>query len=783
MGTAPAAVSAAVVAAAALASGYAGPVPGAGVLVAGLVAVVAAVRGGGGAVPVGPLLAWIAITALAGGRALVTIAGERSDAATWREAAGEGRRLAVGGGLWIEEARATGLGRWSVRARVEGCERPCRGAVARFTWRGDLEPRPGERWAVAGELVPDPLRAPPGSRFPPAGLAPGARGGALTGLRVLERGPPAKGPGAAAEAWIRGRLTARYGPDLGPVAIALVLGDRRGIDPALVDAFAATGTLHLLAVSGLHVGFLAALLALALSLARLSPRAGAGWTILALAAYAGLVGGRPSVVRAAIMAGLALAGRAGERRVSPWQWWGAAAVAMLLWRPTDVFDLGFALSFGSVGGLLALAGPLQRVASRAGSGPVVRWLGAGVIATTAASAGTLAVQSASFGWIAPTGFALNPLAVPLCGIALPLVWVGLLLDAALPETLAAPPAQAAGAVLGALCLLVASVAERAGPWVPGPGGWLATALAGIAAAALVGRRRTGAGALVAAASIALAIASRPPRAPVWEVTWLDVGQGDAIAIRFPDGAAWLVDAGPGWDGGDAGRSTVLPWLRRQGIGSLEWLVTTHPDLDHIGGAGSVLRGVDVERWGSGGPVAASDAYLDLVAGTGESRPPAAEPWRAGRRLERGSVSVDVLHPGEAWVPQDAYASRVPANEGSAVLLLSAGNCRLLLTGDLGKPGEEALVGALGDSLRAGLLHVGHHGSRHSSTDAFLARVRPAAAVVSVGAGNRYGHPHPDALARLARAGATVYRTDRMGSITARCEADGWRVLGEDPYLP
>ena len=88
----------------------------------------------------------------------------------------------------------------------------------------------------------------------------------------------------------------------------------------------------------------------------------------------------------------------------------------------------------------------------------------------------------------------------------------------------------------------------------------------------------------------------------------------AIAIRFPDGATWLVDAGPGWEGSDEGRRTVVPWLRRQGIARLEWLITTHPDLDHIGGAGSVLAGIEVRRWGSGGPVATTAAYLDLVSG-------------------------------------------------------------------------------------------------------------------------------------------------------------------------
>jgi competence protein ComEC len=716
-------------------------------------------------------------------RSIVHVASARGEAADWTGLASRGASIETTAGVTIEAARETRPGRWSLRGEISGCGRPCGGADVRFGWSGDPGPVKGERWTLAVTLRPEPLRAPPGSRYPPAGLGPGARAGALEHVRVLTRGAPPSGPSAMVEAWIRGRLAARYGETLAPLAVALVLGDRRAIDPALTDAFALTGTLHLLAVSGLHVGFLAALLAAALSFGRISPAARAGWTTLALAGYTSLVGAAPSVVRASVMAGLALASRAGEREVSPWQWWGAAGCGMLAWRPTDAFDLGFALSFGSVGGLIALRAPLLSLLGAADRGRACRWLSAGVVATTASSAGTLVVQSAAFGWLSPVGFLVNPVAVPLCGVALPLVWVGLVLDAALPEPIARPVSAAAGAAMGALDLLVAWVSGITGAWVPGPVGWAAASVAVLGGAALLARRLPGAGVLVAAAGLALAIASRPPRAPVWEVTWLDVGQGDAIAIRFPDGATWLVDAGRAWEGGDAGRRTVVPWLRRQGVRSLEWFITTHPDLDHIGGAASVLGGIDVRRWGSGGPVGSSEAYLDLVAGGGSARVPRAEALRAGRRLDQGGVAVDVLHPSPEWVPSDPYASRIPPNEGSAVLLMSLGACRLLLTGDLGHPGETALVATLGDSLRADLLHAGHHGSRHSSSAEFLARVRPSMVIVSAGAGNLYGHPHPDALSRFERIGAAVHRTDRVGTITARCTAAGWRLLSAGPYLP
>ena len=781
--SAPAAPASAVLLAATVACGYVGPALGACALAIGVSAIAAIAWRARGVAPVAALAAWCAFGGVAGIRAIAAVDAARADAAAWAGLAARGAPVVSSAAVTIETARQTRTGRWSLRGRLAGCERPCAGADVRFSWSGDSAPVPGERWSLAVTLIPQPLRAPPGSRYPPAGLGPDARAGALEAVRVLARGTPPRGPAAAIEAWIRARLAARYGAALAPLAVALVIGDRREIDPDLTDAFALTGTLHLLAVSGLHVGFLAALLSTALSFGRISPGARAGWTTLALAAYTSLVGAAPSVVRASVMAGLALASRAGEREVSPWQWWGAAACGMLAWRPLDAFDLGFALSFGSVAGLIALRTPLLALLGAPDRGPAFRWISTGVVATTASSAGTLVVQSAAFGWLSPVGFLVNPLAVPLCGVALPLVWVGLALDAALPEMLAGPVSSGAGAAMGALTLLVSWVSRHSGAWVPGPMGWAAASVAILGGAVLLARRLPGIGVLVAAGGLALAIASRPPRGPVWEVTWLDVGQGDAIAIRFPDGATWLVDAGRAWESGDEGRRTVLPWLRRQGVRSLDWLVTTHPDLDHIGGAGSVLAGIPVRRWGSGGPVGSNDAYLDLVAGRGSGRVPHAEALRAGRRLEQGGVAVDVLHPSADWVPRDPYASRIPPNEGSAVMLMTMGPCRLLLTGDMGHPAEAALVEALGDSLRAELLHAGHHGSRHSSSAAFLARVRPAIVIVSAGAGNLYGHPHADALARFDRIGATVYRTDRVGTITARCTAGGWRVLSAGPYLP
>lgn len=775
--TSPAAPAAAVAIAGGLLAAYR-PVAGAGLVAAGGLAAAGRPRDARGAL-------WAALTLAIGLRVVAFATAEARDARTWAAMARDAESIRVRATVRVDEVRETRPGRWIARGLVIDGPRPHRGAAVRWTGGEGEAPRAGERWSVVARASPDPPRVPAGSRFPPPGLGPGARRGTLEDVRIVERREPRVPLIGSVGAHLRARIDARFDDPVRGLVAALLLGDRDRLDPATTDAFATSGALHLLAVSGLHVGFLAAIALLALEVAGVGRTARAAAVAAMLAGYAALVGGRPSVVRASVMAVLVLGARAGERRVSTWQVWGVAAVAILVWRPAELFGLGFALSFAAVAGLMAAAGPWTRwlegdAAGRGGVGSGARrLLASGLAATTAASIGTLPVQAAAFGWIAPAGFLLNPVLVPLAGVGLPVAWIALAADAVGAGPVAGPLARAAA---GCLALLLALVARGAalGVWVPGGLAWGVGGVAGLAIAAATVRRRPGRAVLAAACGAGLLLAARAPAPRALEVVWLDVGQGDAVVLHFPDGATWLVDAGPANPFWDAGRGVVLPYLRRAGVRSLAWLVTTHADLDHVGGATSVVGGIGVERWGSAGPVAESDAWLSLVAARGPAGVPRTHRLLAGERIRQGTATIDVVHPTPAWVPADRYGARVPENEGSVVLLVQTAGCRLLLTGDLGRPGEERLVEALGDSLRADLLHVGHHGSRHSTTKAFLDRVRPRDAVVSAGRRNRFGHPHPDALARLRDAGVVVHRTDRGGTIRARCDRGGWRVRSEGP---
>ncbi len=250
------------------------------------------------------------------------------------------------------------------------------------------------------------------------------------------------------------------------------------------------------------------------------------------------------------------------------------------------------------------------------------------------------------------------------------------------------------------------------------------------------------------------------------VTFLDVGQGDAIVIRTSTGAAMLVDCGPAWDGDDAGRRTILPYLRSQSIQKLDALFLTHPDMDHIGGAPSILRRVTVKRVFAGGDDWNEKTHPLLYRILRERRLKLT-PLDRGKSIEMGEgVKLRVLNPGND--------KRTTDNEDSLVIRLEYGNSCLLLTGDAGAEAEANMLHG-GEDLRAQLIKIAHHGSRFGSMERFLKAVHPQAAIILVGKRNRFGHPAPAVMERLEGMHVRVYRTDRDGAITAETDGNVWRI--------
>jgi len=243
------------------------------------------------------------------------------------------------------------------------------------------------------------------------------------------------------------------------------------------------------------------------------------------------------------------------------------------------------------------------------------------------------------------------------------------------------------------------------------------------------------------------------------VAFLDVGQGDSILVRSRDNAVLI-------DGGDVNRDEpVLAYLRRAGITRLDYVIATHPHRDHISGLIPVLNRLDVGRVLMPDVVHTTDAFENLISVIENNHIPVHAP-APGERFASGIIDFTVLAPARGFAGSNL-------NDASIVIRLSHGETSFMFTGDAEAGSERAML-ASGQELSADVIKIGHHGSRTSTTEAFLDAVRPLAAVISVGGNNRFGHPHNEVLSRLDYRGIAVYRTDEMGTIVMA--TNGERVV-------
>ena len=675
----------------------------------------------------------------------------------------EGELVGVPGG------GATG---WRADLRVHAAGgRPQGGLVAVRFPAGAPRPDPGRLYALSGRLArPSAARNPGG--FDAA--ADAARRGVFATFRAEAAQGLGPAPGLAAAGrravdGVRRRLLGSLGTGLAPghAALAGSLAIGAGAAPvaqATADRFRDAGLAHLLAASGAQVALLGGLALGLLRLLGASPGLAAAGAAPVLLLYLALTGAPPGMVRATIMGAIGLVAVASGRTAVPFSALWAAVAGMVLQDPTCVHDLGFQFSVLATYALLRLAA-WQRETPLPGPG----WAWAAALSPWACQIWVSPWQVAQFHVLPlaalPANWLAAPLAMALTPWGLAVAAVGLVAPrfAALANRLTALGLEGLGAIAATAAGIPGQLLV-----VPAPGP-VALGLAYGALACGTTRPRL---ALTCAAAALVALHPPGPKPPL-TVTFLDVGQGDAIAIRTPGGAWILVDGGLAGPWGDVGTAVVLPFLRRGGCREIALMVATHPHADHVGGLAAIARALPVrEAWeagpapgqatsraADGGPVAPLLAAW-LTAGTPWRTPPEPLVWsQDGVRLEA------LKRPGRA----------ASVNDASLVLRLTYGRFVALLAGDLEQAGEAALLGAARERLRADVLKVGHHGSHGATSRRWLQAVRPAVAVISAGAANVHGHPHPLTLARLAAARARLRRTDQAGAITLRTDGARYAV--------
>ena len=521
----------------------------------------------------------------------------------------------------------------------------------------------------------------------------------------------------------------------GPTITALATGDRSGLSPDTQSRFRRTGTIHLLAISGLHVGMVAGMGAavgwlLSRALTR-GPKAVLGrWctSLMAVGAalfYGSIVHWPVSTQRAAWMVVFVAVCTLSGRKVDPWQTLGIAALAVVLIQPEQVASLGFLLSFMAVAALIGWM-PLATGWLRRSHPWPLRWCIRSLAATLIATFGTLPIIAWVFQELAPLAPLANLVAVPLfAGLVVPAALLGVhgpSMSSDFFLWIADSATSVAMAWLGVVDVGTISIAV----------GHFGAVLLCVAIACF---RRPG----LAALCVILALTPKPTPKGDLEITFPAVGQGSCALIRWPDGRHWLVDGGPP-------SKRLLHWLRRRGVHTLDAVFLSHPDLDHFGGLSPVIDALNIGTlWVSRRPTEDEHYFRAL--------------WL--RAHQRG-IPSRVFGRGGGHAGTD--------NDNGLVFTLRHGANRFLLLGDVGAEVETRLAKNM---PTVDVVLVSHHGSKTASSPALIAAAQAKFAVVQSGLDNRFGHPHPAVI--QAWGPKNLLRTDTLGSITTRSDGYGLTI--------
>ena len=555
---------------------------------------------------------------------------------------------------------------------------------------------------------------------------------------------------------------------------AMLFGGYEGIRPELLEAFTTTGIVHILSVSGSHITLLAASVAWLGGLLRLRQTVTALLVALAIVLYSLLAGCVPPVIRSGIMGLLAFLALVLERDRDARRVLLLTGIGMLLFSPLLLYDISFQLSFAATAGLLAMGPVLRERLQR-----LPELVRGSLAITVSAQLFTLPLLAWYFHVVSLSSLLANLIAVPIVEFMIVLGLLAGLLSFVLP---------AAGRLIFLADSLLLGIVYELTRWMarlPGSQVWLPAMGAGSSALyyALLGlwlqpaelRRRLWRWCCQRRRVLSLSLLGLLFFAAGWQlmrpaelaVHFIDVGQGDAALIITPHGRAFMIDCGGTRDNAfDVGGRVDVPYLLHYGVHELDAIFLTHAHEDHAAGAGGIVKRLPVHQVfiGSEG----REAYTKSM-GISLAHPVLQRfvPLQEGEQLTLDGVEIEVL-----YAPPSAGKS-TGGNEVSNVLRVCYGQASFLFTGDLISEQEQVLLQRT--NPRSMVLKVGHHGSKTSTSPAFLQAAAPRWSVISVGADNSFGHPNAEIIERLTASGSQIYRTDRDGAIVFHTDGEHMRA--------
>ncbi|MFO7847746.1 MAG: DNA internalization-related competence protein ComEC/Rec2 [Balneolaceae bacterium] len=565
-----------------------------------------------------------------------------------------------------------------------------------------------------------------------------------------------------------------FGEKRAPLAKALFTGYKEELTPELKTRFSRAGLSHIMAVSGMHVGFVVAPFWLLIPwLWRLRYGKITGLILLTtlLFLYAGLTGFSASVSRASIMAWLLTYGKLYHKIRHSVNLLATAAIVMLVWRPSDLFNIGFQLSFSAVLVILLVMPESQKVVPER-----IRFDWRGSLATIVlisviVQAGLFPVLAHYFGEFSVIGPVANALVVPLLAVVVPVGLFCSIIGIYVPAAAGYPAGliewgiqwiEIVAGRLGGADQSFITVPELS-PWIFGV--WIFAVLVVGSISLKMIRWKMG---ILLLISLNFFVADQFYLGDTHKelrVTVLDAGQGDAIHIRTPNGKQVLVDAGRWSPGGDSGEDLILPYLKHTGAEKLDAVILSHPHADHIGGIRSLIGGIDIEMIYQSSYSYDSKLYNGFIEDAKRAQVPITQVSAGDILSVDPAIRLFVLGPER---PGKILSN---PNNNSVVIRMDYGKTSFLFTGDAEREQEQIVRKRYRDMLNTDILKVGHHGSKTSSSKAFLDKVQPQVTVASLAFNNRFSHPGREAVTRLNRTGAKNYFTSLSGALIFRSNGE------------